>query len=56
LKSNWSILGDKVSHDDAVMGVPLDKGGIFGGRHYNRPDPYLNSAIVLFDIVTHSIT
>jgi len=22
-------------------------GGIFGGRHYNRPDPYLNNTIVL---------
>ena len=23
-------------------------GGIFGGGHYNRSDPYLNSTIVLF--------
>jgi len=25
------------------------KGGIFGGKHYNHPDLYLNNTIILFD-------
>ena len=31
-------------------------GSIFGSRRYNRPDPYLNSAIVLFDIKNYNFT
>jgi len=32
------------------------KGGIFGGGHWNSPDPYLSSTTILVDTVKHIVT